>query len=209
MQEQKPIVYLVDDDPLVLRALAKVVERHGYDIETCSSAGDFLDKYSGQPGCVVLDLGGKEISGLDVQQQLLSNAMTLPVIFTTESGRVPETVKAIKAGAVDCLEKPFVTEILLERIEEAIKIDERLRSGQFEKSEIQSRLLLLTDRERDIYNILVSSEKLPSSKEIGQQLGISHRTVEHHRSRILEKTRTRSTAELLLLTRQSAIPTSD
>jgi len=120
----------------------------------------------------------------------------LPVIFITGHGGIPESVKAIKAGAIDFLEKPFLTEVLLQRIEEAVSEDHLIRSSIKKQNEIRSRISSLTEREKDVFLILTNSDELPSSKEIAKQLGISHRTVEHHRSRILEKTQTRSILEL-------------
>ena len=126
----------------------------------------------------------------------------LPVIFITGHGGIPESVKAIKAGAIDFLEKPFLTEVLLQRIEEAVSEDHLIRSSIKKQNEIRSRISRLTEREQDVFLILTNSDELPSSKEIAKQLGISHRTVEHHRSRILEKTQTRSILELQLLAKQ-------
>jgi len=146
----------------------------------------------------VLDLCMPDINGLNLQERLLGNDITLPVIFITGHGGVPESVKAMKAGAIDFLEKPFLTEILLKRIEEAVTKDHINRSSIRKQNEIRSRFTNLTDRERDVFLILTGSDELPSSKEIAKQLGISHRTVEHHRSRILEKTQTRSILELQL-----------
>lgn len=205
MQEPKPVVFLVDDDPSVLSTLTRAMKQYGHDVHPFSSAQSFLDAYDGEHGCLVLDLCMPDINGLNLQERLLGNDITLPVIFITGHGGVPESVKAMKAGAIDFLEKPFLTEILLKRIEEAVTKDHINRSSIRKQNEIRSRFTNLTDRERDVFLILTGSDELPSSKEIAKQLGISHRTVEHHRSRILEKTQTRSILELQLLAKEVAM----
>ena len=202
MQETKPVVFLVDDDPSVLSTLSRAMEQYGHDVHPHSSAQSFLDAYNGQHGCLVLDLCMPEINGLKLQEKMLTNNIMLPVIFITGHGGIPESVKAIKAGAIDFLEKPFLTEVLLQRIEEAVSEDHLIRSSIKKQNEIRSRISSLTEREQDVFLILTNSDELPSSKEIAKQLGISHRTVEHHRSRILEKTQTRSILELQLLAKQ-------
>jgi len=202
MQETKPVVFLVDDDPSVLSTLSRAMEQYGHDVHPYSSAQSFLDAYNGQHGCLVLDLCMPEINGLKLQEKMLTNNIMLPVIFITGHGGIPESVKAIKAGAIDFLEKPFLTEVLLQRIEEAVSEDHLIRSSIKKQNEIRSRISRLTEREQDVFLILTNSDELPSSKEIAKQLGISHRTVEHHRSRILEKTQTRSILELQLLAKQ-------
>jgi len=202
MQELKPVIFLVDDDAAVLSALTRALKQHGHDVEPFSSAQSFLDSYNGQHGCLVLDLSMPDINGLQLQELLLESEVALPVIFITGHGGVPESVQAIKAGAVDFLQKPFLTEVLLQRLEEAFKADYLQRSSKEEKNAVKARFSRLTDREKDVFDILVESEELPSSKQIARQLGISHRTVEHHRSRILEKTQTRTIVELQLLAKE-------
>ena len=205
MQDLKPIVFLVADDAAVLGSLTRALGLYRHDVKSFSSAQAFLDTYKGQHGCLVLDLSMPDINGLKLQELLLENDIFLPVIFISGHGGVPESVQAIKAGAIDFLQKPFLTEVLLQRIDEAIKADYNERSSMQHKNAVQLRFASLTGREKDVYDILVASEELPSSKEIARQLGISHRTVEHHRSRILEKTQTRTIVELQLLAKEFAM----
>ena len=125
-----------------------------------------------------------------------------PIIFITGHGGVPESVQALRAGAIDFLEKPFLPETLLQRIEEALEQDHRERARVQEEGEIRSRFARLTDRERDVFRMLVEKSEVPSSKVMARELNISHRTVEHHRSRILEKTQTASIPELRALVKE-------
>ena len=204
----KPIVFLVDDDPAILKALPRALRQHGLDVEPYGSALEFLDGYDDQPGCLVLDLSMPDMTGLELQAELAQRQITIPIIFITGHGGVPESVQALRAGAIDFLEKPFLPETLLQRIEEALEQDHRDRARSKKEGEIRSRFARLTDRERDVFRMLVESSEVPSSKVMARELDISHRTVEHHRSRILEKTQTASIPELRALVKELGLDLS-
>ena len=198
----KPIVFLVDDDPAILKALPRALRQHGLDVEPYASALEFLESYDDQPGCLVLDLSMPDMTGLELQTELAQRQINIPIILITGHGGVPESVQALRAGAIDFLEKPFLPETLLQRIEEALEQDHRERARVQEEGEIRSRFARLTDRERDVFRMLVEKSEVPSSKVMARELNISHRTVEHHRSRILEKTQTASIPELRALVKE-------
>ena len=204
----KPIVFLVDDDPAILKALPRALRQHGLDVEPYGSASEFLDGYDDQPGCLVLDLSMPDMTGLELQAELAQRQINIPIIFITGHGGVPESVQALRAGAIDFLEKPFLPETLLQRIEEALEQDHRDRARSKQEGEIRSRFARLTDRERDVFRMLVEKSEVPSSKVMARELDISHRTVEHHRSRILEKTQTASIPELRALVKELGLDLS-
>ena len=185
-----------------MKALPRALRQHGLDVEPYASALEFLESYDDQPGCLVLDLSMPDMTGLELQTELAQRQINIPIIFITGHGGVPESVQALRAGAIDFLEKPFLPETLLQRIEEALEQDHRERARVQEEGEIRSRFARLTDRERDVFRMLVEKSEVPSSKVMARELNISHRTVEHHRSRILEKTQTASIPELRALVKE-------
>lgn len=199
MNCRKPIVFLVDDDPAILKALPRALRRHGLEVEVFSSAAEFLAFYSNTPGCLVLDLRMPGMTGLELQDELIRRRLNIPIIFITGHGGVRQSVQALKAGAIDFLEKPFLPEVLLQRINEALLEDSKRRSQLQLKKDKRALFAKLTGRELDVFHMLYGSKEIPSNKEIARKLGISHRTVEHHRSRILDKTRTKSVSEVLAL----------
>lgn len=205
MENSEPVVYLVDDDPAILKMVPRALRRHRLEVQAFSSATDFLATYSGGPGCLILDLSMPEMTGLELQQELIDRQFVLPVIFITGHGGIRQSVQALKAGALDFLEKPFLPEVLLEKIDEAFTHGWKNRAESEVIIEIQSRFARLTGREHDVFSLLNNSEGIPSSKEMARVLDISHRTVEHHRSKILEKTQTKSVAELLLLAKKAGV----
>jgi len=187
MEIESPVVFLVDDDPSVLKSLHRALESYGLEVRAFDSAKQFLNHYNKEHGCLILDLSLPGYDGLKLQAELNRQESGIPVIFITGHGGVPDSVKALRAGAVDFLEKPFRIERLLESINEAVQRDALSRERIRQKHEMQERLSSLTKREYSILKLLTESDEVPSSKEIARILGISHRTVEHHRSRVLEK----------------------
>jgi len=205
MENDEPVVYLIDDDPAILKVVPRALRRHRLEVHAFSSAADFLNAYAGAPGCLILDLRMPEMTGLELQQELIQRKIALPVIFITGHGGIRHSVQALKAGALDFLEKPFLPEVLLGKIEEAFALGRKNRAELQLVEEIKSRFLRLTEREYDVFQLLNNREGVPSSKEIARTLDISHRTVEHHRSKILEKTQTRSVAELIQLAKKAGV----
>ncbi|TCP38868.1 response regulator transcription factor [Rhodovulum marinum] len=193
-----PCVFLVDDDADIRTSLSRALGLRGYKVRSFPSAEDFLAAYDGTAsGCLILDYGMPDMDGLQLQRHLRDCGITIPVIFITGHGGVPETVEAMKMGALDFLEKPFKQSILVERIDAAIETDEKRRRASLRTHETRARFDALTEREREIAAIMVTNPARNSSKEVARQLGISPRTVDHHRARILEKMEVHSVAELV------------
>ncbi|NNM82068.1 MAG: response regulator transcription factor [Burkholderiales bacterium] len=195
----KKKVYVVDDDAAVRDAVGMLLSIAGYEPVSFSSPEEFLGACSQHSrGCAILDVHMPFMDGATLQQELIRREIGLPVIFLSAYGNIPMTVRAIKAGAVDFLTKPVNANLLLERVEAAIEQDEH-RHVELEQARLNSsRLENLTDRERDVMKLAVSG---CSNKEIARHLGISHRTVEIHRSRVMQKT---GSASLLDLARIAA-----
>ncbi len=210
MTIEQPIVYLVDDDPSIRKTLPRGLRRRGFNVEAFESAQEFLNTYSpGQPGCLVLDLSMPGMDGLELQQELINRDITIPIIFITGHGGVPQSVQALRAGAIDFLEKPFMPDMLVDRIAEAFIQDQKLRSERQHLASIRKRFERLTSREQEICQLMLDNQGKLSSKEIAKILAISHRTVEQHRSRVLEKTGAKSVANLLTLASQIGLASSN
>ena len=186
------VVFVVDDDPAVRDSIAMLVRTEGLVVRTFGSARSFLEAWDRcEPGCLVADLRLPGLSGLDLQQRLAAEDDAPPIIFLTGYGTVPAAVRALKAGAIDFLEKPFDPATLLARIHEALDRDRTRRSRT-------RRLEALTRREREI---LEQVKEGHTNKVIAANLGISVRTVELHRARGMRKIGVRSVAELVQLLR--------
>ncbi len=193
----EPTVYLVDDDLSYRQSLRMLLEEEGFNVEDFDCAAAFLASYHHhRPGCLVLDVRMPEMSGLELQDHLMEKRVRLPVIFLTGHGDVPMSVKAIKAGAVDFLEKPFDHMLLLKAIREAIATDARTRMTIAERSEIIHRFGRLTSREREVMNMVVIGK---ANKEIASELNVSPRTVEVHRARVMQKMAARSIPGLIAM----------
>lgn len=210
MATEQPTVFLVDDDPAIRKSMPRALGKRGLNVETFESAQSFLDNYQAdRSGCLVLDLRLPAMDGLELQQELAQRNMSIPIIFITGHGDIPHSVQALKAGAIDFLEKPFRQETLLQRIEEAFAEDQKLRAAKRQEDTMHSRFARLTDRERDVMRLLVSGPANPSSKEIARELSISHRTIDHHRARVMEKTGARSIAELVRMAHLAGLVSSE
>ena len=192
-----PIVFVVDDDPSMRRALERTITSAGWVVQTYGLGETFLDAYDpSQPGCVVLDLRMPQISGLAVQEQLAAQKASIPIIFITAFGEVSVAVQAMKAGAVDFLEKPFSSQELLTCIERAIARDREIRRQQDQQADLVARLATLTPREREVLDLVVAGS---TTKEVAAQLGIQPRTVEIHRHHVIQKMGVRSAVDLVRL----------
>lgn len=196
--DEGPFVFLVDDDANIRASLSRALGLRGYRVRAYASAQEFLAAYDpALSGCLLLDYGMPGMDGLQLQRHLRQTGIGVPVIFITGHGGIPESVQAMKMGAIDFLEKPFKNSVLIERIEVAFKTDARRRAMRAAHSGALARFNALTEREREIALILSTDPGRNSSKEIARQLGISPRTVDHHRARILEKMEVGSVAELV------------
>ncbi len=192
---EDPTVFIVDDDDEVRSALALLMESIGMPVETFESALAFLQQFDPlRSGCLVLDIRMKGMSGLDLQEHLSKEAIYPPIIIITGHGDVPMAVRAVKAGAIDFIEKPFNDQALLDSIHRAIEQDAKRRGKAMQLAEIEDRLERLTPREREILTLVVSGKR---NKTIAYDLNISQSTVEAHRSKVMEKMQARSLSDLM------------
>jgi FixJ family two-component response regulator len=193
----RPTIYIVDDDDGMRRALVTLLSTVGYPTAAFARASEFLAKFKADdPGCLVLDIRMPEMSGLELQQQLNRMGSMLPVIFITGHGDVPMAVQAMKEGAFEFIQKPFREQDLLDRINHALQLDAENRKDQARRSEIAKRVDTLTPREREVMGFVVNGE---ANKVIAIDLGLSERTVEIHRAKVMEKMGARSVAHLVRL----------
>jgi FixJ family two-component response regulator len=188
-------VFVVDDNAGVRKSSRALMESAGLAVETYASSEEFLAAYDPErPGCLVLDVRLRQSSGLDLQDELRRRKAMLPIIILTGHGNVPTSVRALKAGAVDFLQKPVPPSVLLERIRAAIEADRLARALVTERAAVIERLAHLTLREREVMELLVAGK---TSKEIAAALRVSIRTVEGHRRMVLSKTNVSSAAQLV------------
>jgi len=198
MATTDPIIFIIDDDSAIRASLKRALEVRDFAVQAYASAKDFLEVFElTQSGCIILDYGMPEMNGLELQAHLRDIGSTMPVIFITGHGGVPESVMAMKAGAIDFLEKPYRTETLIERIEQALEKDAATSESRAKAQFARNRLATLTARETEIVRVIVSNPSTATSKEIARRLEISPRTVDHHRARILEKMQIKSVLELI------------
>jgi len=193
--ETKPTIFIVDDDPSVRESTELMLKSVGFHVKTFVSAQEFLKANLQEgPGCLILDVRMPGMSGLDLQEKLVSAKTPLPVIFITGHGTVPMSVRAMKAGAVDFLQKPFEEQDLLDAINRAITQQRERKSKRDEADQLQQHLKALTPREYEVFSLLVTGM---SNKEIAHKLGTSERTVKAHRAQIMEKMNAGSLADLV------------
>ena len=194
MSAESPIVFVVDDDYRVREALSSLVASVGLEVAVFGSAQEFLESEKpDSPACLVLDLELPGTSGLELQQELAAGASP-PIIFITGHGDVPSSVRAMKAGAVEFLPKPFGEEELLQAIDAAIALDRKARQERSELSELQRHYALLTPRERQVLPFVVAGL---ANKQTAGELGTSEITIGVHRGQIMRKMAARSLAELV------------
>jgi two-component system, LuxR family, response regulator FixJ len=192
---QGPTVFVVDDDPGLCRALAYLIESVQLPCQTFSRARDFLTAYDpARPGCVIADVRMPEMSGLEFQEELRARNYEIPVIIVTAFADVPMAVRAVKAGAVEFLEKPFSDQAILECVQQAIQRDKETRERRTAQADFGQRLKQLTRRELEVMDLLVEGR---SSKQIASELELSPKTVETHRANVMAKMRVNSLAELI------------
>lgn len=191
----KATVFVVDDDQAMRNSLKWLIESVGMNVEVFGSADEFIRSYyPGRAGCLLLDVRMPGMSGLELQEYFVEQQIRIPVIIITGHGDVPMAVRAMKVGAVDFIEKPFNDELLLDSIRNALIIDVEQRSLQAERSEIAARLAELTPREHQVMEMVTDGR---ANKEIALALGVSAKTVEAHRARVMEKMQASSLAELV------------
>lgn len=193
----EPTVFVVDDDPAMRQSLRWLIESVHLAVETFASAQEFLAAYNPErPGCLVLDVRMPGMGGLDLQAELARRQIEIPIIVITGYAEVATAVRALKAGAIDFIEKPFSDQLLLDRIQQAIASDRQARERRAERAAVAARVAQLTPRERDVMQLVVAGS---SNREIAAELGLSIKTVEVHRARVMEKMQVDSLAELVRL----------
>jgi FixJ family two-component response regulator len=195
MTETSPTIFLVDDDASVRRALARALKAAGHRVEAFASARAFKEQYRpAVPGCLVLDVELPDFSGLDLQQQLHAGDYHLPIVFVTGHGDIPMSVRAMKAGAVDFLTKPFQPQALLSAVDRALARDAAARKSWNEVKEIRGRMQTLTEREREVFELVVSGKL---NKQTATCLGTSEKTIKVHRGRVMHKMGAASVVDLV------------
>jgi FixJ family two-component response regulator len=190
-----PTIFVVDDHPHMRSALRRLLIRAGFAVELFASGSEFLGAPSlDGPGCILLDVSMPEMTGLEVQARLKKRRITLPIIFLTGTADIPIAVAAMREGAVDFIQKPFDNDDLLARVRQAVAQHSRAQGGAPERSAVLRGLDSLTPREREVMELVVAGR---TSKEIARIIGASHRTVEIHRSRLMQKMAAATVADLV------------
>ena len=188
-------IYIVDDDQQVREALALLMESVGLRPKTFSSAREFLDQFDpAQPGCIILDIRMPGMSGLELQARLVAGPIHPPVIIITGHGDVPMAVRAVKAGAVDLIEKPFNDQLLLDSVHRALEKDAQQRGKASRLAEIKRRIASLTPRERQVMSLVVAGQR---NKVIAIELSVTQSTVEAHRKKVMEKMGAETLSDLM------------
>ena len=192
-----PVVHVVDDDELARRGTARLLGVAGLVVRTYATAQEFLTAVEPDaPGCIVLDLRLPDASGLDIQAALIDRAVTLPIIFMTGHGQIPDTVRAMQRGAVDFLTKPADADVLLAAIARALAQDAAARATRARQDDLRARYERLTAREREVFVHLISGQL---NKQVASDLQITERTIKLHRASIFEKLEVTSMAEMARL----------
>ena len=201
--EPQPAIVVIDDDPSMRKALENLFKSVGFEVELFSSPQEFLQSQRpDRPGCIVLDVRFPGRSGLDMQRDLASAEAQLPIIFITGYGDIAMSVRAMKAGAVEFLTKPFREQDLLDAVGAALDKDRARRAGEMRLAELRSRYETLTARERQVMSLVVAGRL---NKQIAGELGVSEMTVKMHRRQVMRKMQAPGVAQLVRLADQLGI----
>ncbi len=203
MSDAMPTVFIVDDDPAVLKSLSRLLRSAQLTAVTFGSPQQFLEQHDpSAEGCIILDVAMPGLDGLALQQALAANGSSLPIIFLTGHGDIPMSVQAMKRGAVDFLTKPVNDDELLKTIHEAMEREQAARRPRAELDDFKKRLAMLTPREREVLIHVVSGQL---NKQIASDLGTVEKTIKVHRARVMEKMKTQSLSELVRLAERAGI----
>jgi FixJ family two-component response regulator len=206
MEEQRPVVFIVDDDPSVCTALRRLIRSVGLEAEIFTSARDFLDaKHVEGPGCVVLDVRLPDLSGLNLQEKLAEADIDFPIIFITGYADIPMTVRAMKAGALEFLTKPLNEQQLLDATQHGIEKHRTHLVTRRQMIELQKRYRSLTNRERQVLPLVASGYL---NKQIAAELGTSEKTIKIHRGQMMVKMKAGSVADLVHMATRLGLPSS-
>ena len=198
MNNAVPAVFVVDDDPAVLKSLSRLLRSVPFSVVTMGSPQEFLERYDPRaPGCLILDVAMPGLNGMELQEALAAKGSPPPIIFLTGHGDIPMGVQAMKQGAFDFLTKPVNDDDLIKAVHAALERDGVARKSRNELDEIQGRLATLTPREREVLTHVVSGQL---NKQIAFDLGTVEKTIKVHRARVMEKMNVQSLAELVRLT---------
>lgn len=205
--DKQQIVSVVDDDEGIREGLSLLLETVGQPCHLYSSAIEFLEGFDANVGgCLILDIRMPRMTGLDLQQKLNEQGSTLPIIFITGHGDIPMAVEAMRRGALDFIRKPFREQDLLDRINEALEVDEGNRKQQLDRNALLAKLSSLSEREMQVFHRVADGEM---NKVIAPELGISERTVEVHRSHVMKKLDVRTLAQLVRFKLEAELATPD
>lgn len=206
MSDTRPTVAIVDDDVSIREALEPLLELSGWRVRSFECATAFLDWVAPEgPGCLLLDVSLPDLNGLDLQARIADERPEMPIIFLTGYGDVPMTVRAMKAGAVEFLTKPFDDEFLLAAIERAIERSRVLVAERKDRKDLDARYTSLSRREREVMHLIVAGLL---NKQVGGELGISEITVKAHRGRLMDKMRAASFADLVKMSEKLGLDTA-
>jgi FixJ family two-component response regulator len=196
-------VFLVDDDPGVLKGLSRLLRSRGYNVLPFASPREFLEKHDATvPGCAIFDISMPDLDGLELQEAFKARGHQRPVIFITGKGDIPKTVHAMRAGAVDFLTKPVSHKTLLEAIAQAEKVETTTRQAHAEAAAIKAKITTLTPREREVLTHVICGRL---NKQIAGDLGTVEKTIKVHRGRMMEKLGVRTVADLVRFAEKAGI----
>lgn len=203
MSNPAPVVFVIDDEPAVLKAIARLLVSAGMRVAAFGSPQEFLDRYDpAAPGCLVLDVSMPGLNGMQLQQALIEKDCALPIVFLTGRGDIPSSVQAMKRGAVDFLTKPVDDSSLIAAVRRALEQDFAGRGERGEIAALRQRLATLTPREREVLGHVVAGRR---NKQIAAVLGTTEKTVKVHRARLMEKMQVESLADLVRITGRAGI----
>jgi two-component system, LuxR family, response regulator FixJ len=206
MKDLPTTVFVIDDDQAVRDSVRLLLKSVGLPARTHASAQEFLPNYDArQPGCLIVDIRMPGMSGLELQEQLNLRGATIPLIFITGHGDIPMAVEAMQHGAFDFLQKPFRDQDLIDRVQRALERDTSIRTQLQATDRVRECLATLTPREREVLELVTAGK---ANKVMADDLGVSQRTIEIHRSRVMEKMQAHSLAQLVRMTMDLAPPTA-